>query len=691
MAHRVRAGINMNTRDLELVEVPPPLFKYEGEQVVHDDNQSIIDLQEDPAILPKKTVKAIQHELQTIAMYIEAENIDEWLVRADLARADIKSIKQRGQGLKEILHALCAIYEDLADNEDDVLATFLCGALILRTVRKTLELKNNLRDAQEHHRKIMRALDPARPTLVRQKKLRQKIASHRAALDDQQKEEFLRQQMDQEVQIVCSTIVQVLARCGHSFRYTKGKKTVTDYVQIDYAVATPDTIQVKIMASKVGLFGGSVDLLPQGVYVTDIISDKIMKELSVALEREVWSPHLSNDRVTLANGAWIVVERLGLYEGIPRNVTYKQLMARYETADHEKIPIPSGLKRGRRINWVHLDTPQGLHLMFNGISGSGKSNAMRAMASAIIEKQDPAEIRFIFIDLKKQGDFREFADSPHCIRHEDKGVLTEIDEVVCVLQNVADEMHMRQERIGLVAKNLIDYNKRVDPTQKMPRLIVVFDEYANTRRSRFSEQANIIDDICIEIGQVGRASGISLWIGIQQPRSDNMPPPLRDNITTVFMGHQANVGAAQSVSGSRETLRLEHVPGRMQATIGAITEKVQMPFIPDEDVVNAVNIAKQNYGDAPLYKIANFDNPDYEKPPTLIDMLLDVAFLNFDGDLKASKLYDLLRDEMSRSEVRNTVDEITSRASITYKGMRYRPERQSGNYYRLIPDSELAG
>src|SRR5690606_18919480 len=154
-----------------------------------------------------------------------------------------------------------------------------------------------------------------------------------------------------------------------------------------------------------------------------------------------------------------------------------------------------GLKRGRCINWVHLDSPSGIHLMFTGISGSGKSNAMRAMTSAIIEKQSPTDIMFTFVDLKKQGDFREFEDAPHCIKVGDKGVLTEIEEVVEILQRVRSEMHMRQQRIGSIANNLIDYNKRVQPEHRIPRIVIVFDEYANTRRSRFSEEANIIDDI----------------------------------------------------------------------------------------------------------------------------------------------------------------------------------------------------
>src|SRR5690606_8062219 len=131
-----------------------------------------------------------------------------------------------------------------------------------------------------------------------------KLKSHAAAVDDERKAKLLQKGMAEEANIIIEQISRTLSRLGFSHTYTVGKKTRTDYVEFDYVVATPDQIQCKIKASEVGLWGGTVDLLPYGVFVTEIIKPKVMDELSVALEREVWSPHTSEDKIPLVNGAW---------------------------------------------------------------------------------------------------------------------------------------------------------------------------------------------------------------------------------------------------------------------------------------------------------------------------------------------------------------------------------------------------
>lgn len=647
----------MSISETNFIEVPEPLFKYKGEKIVHDDNLAILSTFEDASILDKNEVKSLQNELDEI--------------QTRLREAKVNTLLHKLDRYKQAYNSLKIEYDSLISNEAD-------EKTILGTKRRGYFLKRRIQ-------KLNQILSPHRDDLIRLNEIHQKLQSHAAALDDKRKADLLQKGMAEEANIIAEQMKFTLGRLGFSHSYTVGKKTRTDHVRFDYVVATPDQLQFKIFASKQGLWGGSIDMLPQGVFVTEIIKPKIMDELSAALEREVWSPHTSEDQIPLVNGAWIVVERLGLVEGIPKQVTYRQLMARYETADHSKFPIPAGLKRGRRVNWVYLDSPSGIHLMFTGISGSGKSNAMRAMVSSIIEKQNPRDINFAFVDLKKQGDFREFESAPHCIKSGDKGVLTEVSEVVDILQRVRAEMHMRQHKIGKIANNLIDYNKRVESQHRMPRIVIVFDEYANTRRSRFSEEAKLIDDICIEIGQVGRAAGISLWIGIQQPRRDNMPSSLRDNITTQFVGHQANIGAAQSVTGNRDSLKLEDIPGRMSANIGWKRDKVQMPFIPEDDVKLAVQIAVDNYGENNPYQLVNADDTDNYMPLTNEEIVLNLAMEEFRGNLKIYPMFEILKGQITRDEIKDIVQKFAEEQPIEYEGQLYSVQRQSGNYLALVP------
>lgn len=678
-------SISTRGREGSYIEVPEPLYKYNGQKIVHDDNLSILSIHKETSILTKEQVKALEEQLKVVEARLGSVGAGSLLTRYETLTQEFNSHRLQARQLKEIALELETLFTDELEREPESKSLYWLGIIGLRIQQRANEIRAEALPILEDLQQVKRALAPLRADLRARAQIKSKLTAHYSALEDKRKEAELQRGMSEEALIIGQQIVETLSRLGFNHTYTKNNKTITQKVRFDYVVATPDQLQYKILASKVGLFGGSVDQLPQGVYVTELIQEKVMSELSVALEREVWSPHTSEDNLPLVNGAWIVVERLGLVEGIPKHVTYKQLMARYETADHKKIPIPAGLRRGRRINWVHLDSPSGIHLMFTGISGSGKSNAMRAMVSAVIEKQSPQDVMFAFVDLKKQGDFREFEDAPHCLALGDKGVLTEIDEVVEILQQIRAEMHYRQTQIGYVANNLIEYNKRVQPADRMPRICVVFDEYANTRRTRFSEQADIIDDICIEIGQVGRASGVSLWIGIQQPRRQNMPSSLRDNITTQFVGHQANVGAAQSVTGNRDSLKLEDFPGRMSASVGWKTEKVQMPFIPEDDVKEAVKIGVANYGDIEPYQLHYSEDGEQIEAKTPEQIIIETALFEFNGDLKARPIWEHLKPRFSQSEVNNLIKELVKAEGTSYRGESYLIEKQPGNYYSMIP------
>lgn len=676
----------MNTQGNEFIEVPEPLFKYGGDEIIHHDNLAIMSQFEHATILDKDTVKSLQTRLKGINAQLQTADVDSHLSQMDILRQEFNSLRISRDVTIKYLNTLAEIFREQNDYRLSV------TLIVWRLIKHIRGLRDRVKLVRQEIATVKSILNPYRKHIRARQRIQQKLKSHFAAVEDERKSQILQKGMAEEANIIADQMITTLSRLGFNHRVTIGKKSYTDTVQFEYIVATPDQLQLKINASKQGLFGGSIDLLPNGVYVTELIKPTVMQELSIALEREVWSPHTSDESAPLINGAWIIVERLGLVEGIPRNITYKQLMARYETADHHKIPIPAGIKRGRRINWVHLDSPQGVHMMFTGITGSGKSNAMRAMVSAIVENQSPEDIIFVFVDLKRSGDFREFESAPHCIRLDDKAILTEIDEVVSILQQVRSEMHMRQQKIGSIANNIIDYNKRVQAEHKMPRIVIVFDEFANTRRSRFSEQSNIIDDICIEISQVGRAFGISLWIGIQQPRRDNMPSALRDNITTQFVGHQSNIGAAQSVTGSRDSLKLEDIPGRMLATVGWHKFKVQMPFISEEDVKLAVQNGIDNYGDVQPYQLVSMEDTDNYTPITNEEIVLNLAMEEFNGALKIYPMHEILKGQMSRNEIKKIVEQFRLEGTVEYEGQAYSVELQSGNFLALIPvDNENAG
>lgn len=659
----------MSSKD-SFIEVPPPLYKYEGNDNIHDDNQKILDVSKDSrrVILPKKQVKSLESLLKSLSDELETRGADDIMSRYETLLQQYNSSRLQFEKLRDD-------YES-SDNPD---AKKTIGKQAMTLKSKIAEQHALLVDLREQAK-------PLRQLMIKRGKVSQKLQSHYVAVDESKKELELLKLMGQEAEIIAQQMTQTLSRIGFSHTVTVGKKSKTYYVEFEKVVTTPDQHQFKIAASRRGLAGGSVDLLPNGVRVTDILKESVMRELSVALEREVWSPHIHED-VNNTNGAWVVVERMGLYEGIPKSVTYRQLMARYETADHQRIPIPAGLKKGRRINWTYLDSHSSTHIMFTGITGSGKTNAVQASISAIVEKHSPQDVLFVFVDLKNQGDFKELADAPHVLGFNGKGIISDIPDVVEILKAVRGEMHYRQRHIGRVAKNIGAYNRSVEREDRLPRIVVLFDEYANTRRERFAEEAKIIDDISTEITQLGRASGIHLWLGIQQPRASNMPQALRDNFTTLFVGHQANVGAGQSVTGNRTSLKLPDLPGRMLAYMGWKSFEVQMPLISEDDINRAVKIANDSYGDLEQYQLHYNTDAIEEEAASVAELVIESAFLNFEGALKKRSIWESFKGiyQFSLKEVSRTVDEIIAGGVVNYEGVAYEPRTVPGNFYQLFP------
>ena len=663
----------MSNRE-DFIEVPPPMYKYDGVGNIHDDNQAVLRGQRERsrARLSKRRYQAVKKELKAIRQELRAADAARYLAAYDTLLQDYNSARLRFEALR-------TAYESAEDDST--------REPLMATGR---QIRHEMRIQSIQLTKLHQHLEPLRPQITRQNRLERMIRAHRFAIEEDRNEAILLQRMQKEAARIGTSLQKELARLNFRYVESKGNKTITHHVKFSHVVTTPDQHQFKIATYSTGIAGGVVSHLPQGVDLTELLKPNVMANLSAAIERQVWSPHIDED-VNHVNGAWIVVERMGLYEGIPKKVTYRQIMARYETAEHERIPLPAGLRKGRRINWTYLDSHASTHIMFTGITGSGKTNAIQSNISAVIETQSPRDVLFVIIDLKNQGDFTDLAHAPHMLRYDDETtVITQIPDVVTVLQRVRAEMHWRQSRIGTVAKNISSYNRRVREEDRLPRIVVLFDEYANTRRARFADEAAAIDDICTEITQLGRASGIHLWLGIQQPRRDNIPPALKDNFTTTFVGHQASVGAGQSVTGNRASLKLPDLPGRMMAYRGWKSYEVQMPLISDDDIIDAVKAANEQYGHLAQYPLHYDESTLNEAPRTEQDIILESAMESFGGWLKKRAIWEHLKPTFSQREVFSAIDAIIESGTVEYEGITYVPEKQQNQSYLLKVASQDA-
>ena len=644
------------------IEAPPPLFKYDGDKVLHPDNEALIEAAKKNTLLTDEEVKRLKKSYHLAISYWSKHRVFTLIEAYQMAFTEFKEAKARYHELRKIIPKsdekeraeLCEEYTRLKN--------------IAPVIRQALDDANT-------------AIEPFREHIQRKNDIARQLTAHKAAEQDKKKEDELKKGLATEAEYIRDQMQLALSRMGFSHEYKDGDVIRNDYVNFEKVVIAPDRLQYKILASEKMMFGGYIDMLPKGVYLSDILTEKVMYDLSAVLEREVWSPHVGDDAEKPVNGAFIYVERLNFYERLPAKVNYDALMARYDMADHKQIPMPMGIMEGKKVNWQHLLSPYGTHIQFTGITGSGKTVGIKAQATAIIETQSPRDVRFIFIDLKQSGDFRHFEDAPHTIKWNGKGVLRDVPEIAECLSAVKAEMIMRQQLTENTADNIAQYNSRVKEDKKIPHIIVVFDEYADTRDPDYDEQRRIIDAICIKIARQGRSPGIHLWLGLQTPRRQNMPQELRDNMTCKLDGHQTMMGASQSVSGNRAVMGLADVPGRMICTVGTKSFQVQMPYVDEEDMTNAVKIALDSYGDVPEYELAK--GQPIEKPPTPEEIVIETAMEVFNGELKARPIWEYLKPEFSYNQVRDVVSSIVDKQEVEYQYESYLTEIQRGNWYKL--------
>jgi S-DNA-T family DNA segregation ATPase FtsK/SpoIIIE len=155
------------------------------------------------------------------------------------------------------------------------------------------------------------------------------------------------------------------------------------------------------------------------------------------------------------------------------------------------------------------------HLLIAGTTGSGKSICIKAIATCLAMTNRPDQLRFVMID-PKMVELVRFNGLPHLLGHTE----VELDRIGRVLRWVTHEMDERYRRFAAAgARHIDDYNEkavRSDPSQQLPRIVVLIDELADLMMLAPEETERTI----CRIAQMARATGIHLVVATQRPSVD---------------------------------------------------------------------------------------------------------------------------------------------------------------------------
>ncbi len=200
-------------------------------------------------------------------------------------------------------------------------------------------------------------------------------------------------------------------------------------------------------------------------------------------------------------------------EGMPQRVLLSDIASAPSMAGdglkaHRALKAALGLD-DRAVFGIDL-VDDGPHMLVAGTTGSGKSEMLRTLVLSLASRYAPTEVAFLLVDFKGGASLRQLDTLPHAI-----GMVSNLDssEVSRIVKFLGAEILRRQRLLGLPPYNG-EYKKFRQDGGRLPRLVVVIDEFAGFMQDNSRERANAILDIAAR----GRSLGIHLVLATQSPK-----------------------------------------------------------------------------------------------------------------------------------------------------------------------------
>lgn len=245
------------------------------------------------------------------------------------------------------------------------------------------------------------------------------------------------------------------------------------------------------------------------------------------IDPKEFATNLNNIDWILASDLSIPPEKLSLLELYEFDSVEKLPLEKWWDEEH---PAPLGHLKAMIGKFSQTDSfiidlndsdetinAHGPHGFIGGATGSGKSELLRTLVLSLAMTHHPYDVNFALIDYKGGAAFDELDQLPHVV-----GVITNIEEnegyATRVIEALVGEMRTRErilkdafKKHNLKRPHIKDY-RELSVKRPLPRLIIIFDEFAEFR-DRHPKEA---DDL-ISIVRKGRALGIHLILATQNP------------------------------------------------------------------------------------------------------------------------------------------------------------------------------
>jgi DNA segregation ATPase FtsK/SpoIIIE, S-DNA-T family len=214
------------------------------------------------------------------------------------------------------------------------------------------------------------------------------------------------------------------------------------------------------------------------------------------------------------------------------------------------------------------------HTLIAGATGSGKSVLMQNIILSIACTNTPEQAQILLIDPKLGVDYFAFDGLPHL----SSGIIENQPDAVARLAELVTEMDRRYTVLKANrCSNIFELNRKSNPTERLPYLWVIHDEFAEWMMTDHYRDA--VSSIVSRLGVKARAAGIFLVFAAQRPDSNVMPMQLRSNLGNRLILRVDSEGTSEIALGEKGAERLlgrGHLAAKLEGHTGVIYGQVPM-------------------------------------------------------------------------------------------------------------------
>ena len=228
-------------------------------------------------------------------------------------------------------------------------------------------------------------------------------------------------------------------------------------------------------------------------------------------------------------------------------------------ADRLRVPFATG-PDGRPVLLDLKESAQGgagPHGMLVGATGSGKSELLRTLVTALALTHPPEDLAMALVDFKGGATFSGLSRLPHVA-----GVVTNLQGDTTLVGRTTDalagELERRQELLHTAGVSSLDDYRALPPDPAripLPALLVVVDEF-----TELLIQQPDLAELFAAIGRLGRSLGVHLLLASQRLDEGKMRG-LQSHLSYRIALRTFSSSDSVSAIGSRDAYHLPHSPG----------------------------------------------------------------------------------------------------------------------------------